>query len=343
MTVSAVALKSARLAAGTLCALALTLAGLMLLTFLLSRLAPIDPALQAVGDHASEASYAQARLALGLDRPWPQQFAHYVWRLAQGDLGVSRATGQPVADDLRRAFPATVELASTAMLFGGLAGLGLALLAARYPGRWPDWVARGIAVLGYSVPVFWLGLIGLLLFYARWHWAGGPGRVDDAFLYSLPAGSGLLLLDSLRAGDSDLLRNVVAHLWLPTLVLALQSTAGVVRVLRAALLEASRQEYALAARARGAGEWRILWRHALPNVASLAVTVLALTYAGLLEGAVLTETVFAWPGIGRYLTMALFAADTPAILGATLVIGACFVLLNMLADLLARWLDPRTR
>jgi peptide/nickel transport system permease protein len=333
----------ARRAAGALASLLLTLFGLLLFTFLLAHLAPIDPALQVVGDHASEASYAAARHGLGLDQSLPRQFVHYVWRLMHGDLGISRSTGQPVASDLLQAFPATLELATVAMLGGGLGGLGLALLAARHPGGWSDRLARVIAIFGYSVPIFWLGLIGLLLFYARWHWAAGPGRVDDIFLYTRPAGSGLLLFDSLRAGDGELLRNVIAHLWLPATVLALNSLAGVARVMRAALLEELHKEYVTGARARGSGEWRIVCRHVLPNTAGMLVTVLALSYASLLEGAVLTETVFAWPGIGRYLTTALFAADTPAILGATLVIGLCFVLLNMLADVLARLLDPRTR
>jgi peptide/nickel transport system permease protein len=343
MNVMRVITKCAQQLLGTFFSLALTMLGLLLFTFLLSRLAPIDPALQVVGDHASEASYAQARQTLGLDQPLPTQFARYVLQLAHGELGVSRSTGQPVAQDLQRTFPATFELASLAMLLATVTGLGLALLAARYPDSLADQLARLIALLGYSLPVFWLGLIGLLLFYAQLHWAAGPGRLDDSYLYTLEPGSGLLLWDSLRAGDLQLFTNVLSHLWLPTVVLALHSTASITRVMRSALIDQQRKEYVIAARARGAGEWRILCRHVLPNTLSLLITILALSYAGLLEGAVLTETVFAWPGIGRYLTTALFAADTPAILGTTLLIGFCFVLLNHLADLLIGFLDPRTR
>jgi peptide/nickel transport system permease protein len=320
----------------------LTLSGLLLFTFLLSRLSPIDSALQWVGDHASASSYAQARQTLGLDQPLPLQFAHYLGQLLQGELGISRSTSQPVLDDLKRVFPATVELATVAIVAGSLFGLALALLSARYPGRSVDTLARVFALFGYSLPIFWLGLLALLLFYARLHWAGGPGRLDDVYLYTQPQGSGFLLYDALRSGDGALLANVLSHLALPALVLALHASANIARLMRAGLLAEMRKDYILASRARGAGPWRILLTHALPNAGPLLLTVLALSYAGLLEGAVLTETVFAWPGVGRYLTTALFAADTAAILGATLLIGVCFILLNALADGLIAFFDPRS-
>ncbi|WP_036666180.1 ABC transporter permease [Paludibacterium yongneupense] len=320
----------------------LTLSGLLLFTFLLSRLSPIDSALQWVGDHASASSYAQARLALGLDRPLPLQFAHYLGQLLHGDLGMSRSTSQPVLDDLKRVFPATLELATVAIVVGSAFGLSLALLSARYPGGAIDTLARVFALFAYSLPVFWLGLLALLLFYARLHWAGGPGRLDDVYLYTLPQGSGFLLYDAWRSGDRTLLANVLSHLCLPALVLALHACANIARLMRAGLLAEMRKDYILASRARGAGPWRVLLAHALPNAGALLLTVLALSYAGLLEGAVLTETVFAWPGVGRYLTTALFAADTAAILGATLLIGLCFILLNALADVLIHFFDPRS-
>ncbi|MGL9722994.1 ABC transporter permease [Sodalis sp. (in: enterobacteria)] len=323
--------------------LAVTLFGLLVFTFMLSHLAPIDPVLQLVGDHASAATYAQVSHQLGLDHSLPVQFWRYLQHLAQGDLGLSRTTGQPVLSDLLRTFPATLELATCAILAGAIGGISLALLAAYKPGNWLDAVARLISLLGYSVPVFWLGLLGLLLFYAVLHWASGPGRLDDIYLYTLEPKTGLVLVDSALSGDSAMFRNAVRHLWLPVAVLGLLSMAGITRLLRALLLEESSKEYVMLASAKGAGRWRILLRHVFPNVLGPLITVLSLSYASLLEGAVLTETVFAWPGVGRYLTNALFAADTPAILGATLLIGACFILLNALADALTYLTHPRTR
>jgi peptide/nickel transport system permease protein len=323
--------------------LLLTLLGLLAFTFTLSHLAPIDPALQITGDHASAATDAQVRRDLGLDQPMPLQFVHYLQHLAQGDMGISRSTAQPVASDLLRTFPATFELATCAILLGGALGILLALLAVWKPGGWLDNLVRLISLFGYSVPVFWLSLLGLLLFYAVLHWAGGPGRLDDLYAYTLTPRTGLLLIDTGLSGNREMFYNAISHLWLPVTILALLSMAGITRLLRASMLGEMNKEYVTLARAKGAGRARILWYHVLPNVRGTLITVLALSYAGLLEGAVLTETVFAWPGVGRYLTTALFAADTPAILGATLLIGICFILLNRLADALTYLLDPRTR
>lgn len=323
--------------------LMVTLTGLLLVTFALSRLSPIDPVLQRVGDHASSASYAEMRRTLGLDAPWPVQFQRYVARLAHGDLGLSSSTGDPVGEDLRRVFPATLELATLAMAVATLIGLALALVGARRPGGMIDALVRVFSLIGNSVPIFWLGLLSLYLFYARLHWAGGPGRLDDAFEYTLDMATGLVLVDTWRSGVPGAFANAVAHLSLPVLILASYAIGNITRLTRAALIGESGKEYVTLARAKGATELRVLLRHIFPNVLGMVLTVLALTYANLLEGAVLIETVFAWPGLGRYLTTALFAADTPAILGGTLVIGVCFVVINGVTDLLVRLLDPRAQ
>lgn len=323
--------------------LVLTLAGLLLVTFSFSALSPVDPALQLVGDHASKATYERARHELGLDDPWPVQFEHYVIRLAHGDLGMSRSTGQPVSDDLKRVFPATFELATLSMIVAALAGVGLGVLAAWRPSGVLDSLIRILSLLGNSIPVFWLGLLALFLFYARLQWTGGPGRLDDAFEYTIDMPTGLVLVDTWRSGVQGAFASAIAHLILPVLVLASNAVGQVTRLTRAAMIGEAGKEYVTLARAKGASEARILLSHILPNITGVLVTVLALTYASLLEGAVLTETVFAWPGLGRYLTTALFAGDTPAILGGTLLIGCCFVFINRLADLLARTLDPRIR
>lgn len=326
-----------------LASLLLTLMGLLLITFLLSHFAPIDPVLQMAGDHASEATYAQVRQELGLHQSLPVQFWHYLVHLAHGDMGLSHTTAQPVSGDLLRTFPATLELSTLAMLLSATGGIVLALLAVLKPGGWLDNLVRLISLLGYSVPIFWLGLLGLLLFYAVLHWHAGPGQLDDTYLYTLDRPTGLLLVDSWLSGDKTVFLNALKHIWLPVVILGLLSMASVTRLLRAALLEEANKEYVTLARAKGVGRIRLLRYHVFPNVLPRLVTVLSISYTSLLEGAILTETVFAWPGIGRYLTNALFAADTPAILGATLVIGLCFVVLNSAADMLTHFLDPRTR
>lgn len=330
--------------AGTgLLTLLVTLLGLLFFTFLLTTLSPVDPALRIAGDRASEASLAQVRSDLGLDQPWPIRFGSYLNQLAQGDLGISNTSSKPVLEDLKRALPATLELATLSIVLGASLGLSLGLLAAWRPGGWIDTLVRLFSLIGYSVPVFWLGLLMLLLFYAKLQWAGGPGRLDDAFLYTIELPSGLMLWDTWRSGEEGALSNAVSHLVLPVLVLGFYVMAGICRLTRSALLGEMGKEYVITALAKGAGRGRVLFCHVLPNVAGTLVVVVALAYAGLLEGSILTETVFAWPGIGRYLTTALFAGDVPAILGSTLLIGLCFVIVNGVADVLAGMIDPRTR
>lgn len=326
-----------------LLSIVLTLWVLLLITFLLSRMAPIDPVLQIVGDHASQSTYLQASKEMGLDKPLLVQFWSYLTNLLHGDMGLSRSTSQPVLTDLLRTFPATFELATCAIILGASGGILLALLSVIRPGNWLDNAIRFVSLLGYSIPIFWLGLLGLLFFYAKLHWSAGPGQLDDVYLYTLERHSGLILVDSWLSGDREMFLNALRHLWLPVVILASLSMAGITRLLRAAFLEECGKEYVTLARAKGVGRMRLLLRHVLPNVLGTLITVLALSYTSLLEGAVLTETVFAWPGIGRYLTTALFASDTPSILGVTLVIGFCFVALNTLADTLTHFFDPRTR
>ncbi|MBX8487507.1 ABC transporter permease [Pseudomonas cichorii] len=332
-----------RVAGTGLLTLLVTLLGLLFFTFLLTTFSPVDPALRIAGDRASEATLAQVRSDLGLDQPWPVRFGSYLHQLSQGDLGVSNTSSKPVLEDLKRALPATLELATLSIVLGASLGLSLGLLAAWRPGGWIDTLVRLFSLIGYSVPVFWLGLLMLLLFYAKLQWAGGPGRLDDAFIYTIELPSGWMLWDTWRSGEEGALSNAFSHLVLPVLVLGFYAMAGICRLTRSALLGEMGKEYVITALAKGAGRGRVLFRHVLPNVAGTLVIVVALAYAGLLEGSILTETVFAWPGIGRYLTTALFAGDVSAILGSTLVIGLCFVIVNGIADVLAGMIDPRTR
>ena len=267
----------------------------------------------------------------------------YVGRVSRGDLGQSWSTRQPVASDLARAFPATVELATVAIVIGAVLGITLGLIAGLWPGSKLDAAVRIVSLFGYSVPIFWLGLLALLLFYARLHWFGGPGREDVAYEYTVERRTGLVLIDTWLSGDAAAFRDAISHIALPALVLAFYALAGISRLTRTAILGELGKEYVVTARAKGAGRLRVVIRHILPNVRGTIITVVALAYATLLEGAVLTETVFAWPGLGRYLTISMFAADVPAILGGTLLIGVCFIVLNTLTDLLVTGLDPRLR
>jgi peptide/nickel transport system permease protein len=222
-------------------------------------------------------------------------------------------------------------------------GVPVGVLAATQEGRWPDQVVRVLSLLGYSIPVFWLGLMGLLVFYAKLGWVPGPGRLDVAYDDLVDPVTGVLLVDALIAGDMEVFWNAFSHLLLPAAILGYFSLAYIARMTRSFMLNELRQEYIVTARVKGVSEWRVVWRHALGNTLVPLVTVIALSYAYLLEGSVLTETVFAWPGLGQYITNSLLNADMDAVLGGTLVVGTVFVAINVLSDLLYRLLDPRAR
>ena len=332
-----------RQAPGFLLQVGLTLLGLLAVTFFIGRVVPIDPVLAVVGDQAPRDVYEAVKRELGLDQPLAVQFWIYVQKMAVGDFGQSLVTNRAVIEDIARVFPATLELATLATLVGVLIGVPLGVAGAVWQDRWPDQIVRVIGLVGYSMPIFWLGIIGLLVFYGMLGWVNGPGRLGVAFEDMVPVVTGVILVDAAIAGEWEVFRNAVGHVVLPSAVLGYFSVAYIARMTRSFMLEQLNQEYVVTARAKGVPEARIVWVHALRNVSVPLVTVIALSYARLLEGAVLTETVFAWPGLGRYLTTALLAADMNAVLGATLVVGAVFVGINLLSDLLYRVLDPRAR
>jgi peptide/nickel transport system permease protein len=322
---------------------ALTFLGLLVVTFLIGRVVPVDPVLAVVGDRAPKSVYDRVYLELGLDKPLWQQYWIYLQKVLAGDLGESLLTKNPITTDIRRVFPATIELATVGILIGTLLGVPMGVLAAVRHGRLADQVVRVLGLVGYSAPIFWLGLLGLLVFYARLGWVEGPGRIDIAYEYDVTRQTGLLLLDSALQGRWAAFRNAFGHIILPGALLGYFSMAYISRMTRSFMLHELGQEYVTTARVKGISERRIIWGHALRNAAVPLVTVIALSYAGLLEGSVLTETVFAWPGLGQYLTNSLQNADMNAVLGGTLVIGAIFVGLNLLSDLLYTLLDPRVR
>jgi peptide/nickel transport system permease protein len=323
--------------------LALTFLGLLLVTFVIGRVVPIDPVLAVVGERAPPDVYEQARIDLGLHLPLWQQFLIYVGNVLQGDFGESVLTANPVLEDIRRVFPATLELATVAILLGIAFGVPMGVAAAVYQGRMADHVIRVLGLIGYSVPVFWLGLIGLLIFYATLDWVAGPGRLDVYYEDLVDPVTGVILLDAALAGEWDVFKNALDHIVLPASILGYFSLAYIARMTRSFMIEQLRQEYIVTARIKGLSGARVVWRHALGNTAVPLVTVIALSYASLLEGSVLTETVFAWPGLGFYITNSLLNADMNAVLGGTIVVGCVFIGLNLLSDLLYRVLDPRAR
>ncbi|MCW1934247.1 ABC transporter permease [Pararhodobacter zhoushanensis] len=323
--------------------LALTFLGLLAITFFIGRIIPIDPVLAVAGDRATNAQYEAARIAMGLDQPLPLQFIAYVGDVFSGDLGRSVSTNREVATDLIRVFPATLEMATIGIIIGVLLGVPLGVLAAIKRGKITDQLIRVFALLGYSVPAFWLGLVGLALFYAGLGWVAGPGRVDIYFEGLVDPVTGLLLVDSLLAGEPEVFFSALSHIILPATILGFFSLAYIARMTRSFMLDQLGQEYVTTARVKGVSEWRVIWVHAFGTIRVPLITVIGLSYAALLEGSVMIETVFSWPGIGNYLTTALFNADMNAVLGATLVIGAVFIVINKLSDVLYRVLDPRSR
>ena len=337
----------ARQTGNTLVTLLVTFIGLLAVTFVISRVVPIDPVTSILGERATAQQIEDARTKLGLDEPMWKQFAIYIGNTLQGDLGTSIRTREPVAEAVARVFPATLELATLATIIGVIVGVPAGVMAATKPGSILDQIVRLVGLMGYSMPIFWLGLMGLLLFYGHLGWVGGPGRLDVAFQMSmdfeLTQYTGMILVDTLLNGRPDMFANAFSHIILPAGLLAYISMAYISRMTRSFMMNELGQEYITTARVKGMPERRVIWVHALKNVMVPLITVIALSYAYLLEGAVLTETIFAWPGLGSYITDALLVADMPAVLGGTVVVGMAYIGLNMFSDLLYRVFDPRAR
>ena len=322
---------------------AITLIGLSGLTFFIGRVLPIDPVLSIVGEKATPEVYQRVYLELGLDKPLWQQFFEYVQKILRGDFGVSFSTSRPVLTDLLAFFPATLELATIGLIIGVVFGIPMGVASAHWHEKWPDHLFRIVGLIGYSVPIFWLGLVGLFVFYYKLGWVAGPGQVDVFFTGIVTRVTGSILIDASTQGQWDVFWNAVSHISLPAVLIGYYSLAYISRMTRSVMLDQLSREYVLTARLKGASEFTVVMRHALGNAAIPLVTVIALSYGGLLEGSVLVETIFSWPGIGNYIYSSLFAADMNAVLGGTLLVGVVFVLLNMLSDVLYSTLDPRSR
>ena len=320
-----------------------TLIGLLVLTFAIGRLMPVDPVRAIVGEEADPATYQQVYEQLGMDKPIHVQFVTYLGDVVRGDFGTSLRTGQPVVEDIRAVMPATIELATFAILFGAGLGIPLGVWAAVRKNRPTDHLVRVVTLLGHSMPIFWTGMIGLIVFYGWLGWVGGGGRVSDFYDGMVEPRTGFLLIDSALAGDWDVFWDAVNHLILPASILGLASLAYITRMTRSFMLDQLNQEFVITARVKGLSRTRTIWGHAFANIRVQLVTIVALAYGGLLEGAVLIETVFSWPGFGQYMTNNMLTGDMNAVMTCVLLVGVIFIALNLLSDLLYRVFDPRTR
>jgi|TARA_B100001059_G_scaffold70545_1_gene67657 peptide/nickel transport system permease protein len=327
----------------TLGSVAVTMLGLLFITFIIGRVMPIDPVLAIVGERASQSTYDAVYSQLGLDKPIIVQFFYYLFDVIRGDFGISLLNARPVSEDIARVFPATMELATLGVFIGIILGVPLGVIAAVNRGSWIDQAVRVIALVGYSMPIFWLGLIGLLIFYGILGWVSGPGRLGIFYQDIVPLRTGMILIDSMIAGNFSVFKNAFSHIVLPASLLGYYSLAYISRMTRSFMLEQLSAEYVTTARVKGLSERAVIWRHAFKNIRVQLITVIALSYANLLEGSVLTEIIFSWPGIGSYITTALLSADMNAVLGGTVVVGLIFICLNILSDLLYRFFDPRSK
>ncbi|MFZ8813437.1 MAG: nickel ABC transporter permease [Thermus aquaticus] len=290
-----------------------TLLGVVVLVFLMVRLAPGDPAVLLAGEFATPETLEAIRARYGLDRSLPEQFLIYLEALLRGDLGESARSRRPVLEELKTYFPNTLELASAAILVAVLTGIPLGVLAALRPGSGLDLSVMVLALLGVSMPVFWFGLLAILIFSVGLGWFPVAGK------------------------------GTLAHLVLPAITLGINATALLARMTRGTLLEVLSQDYIRTARAKGLAERVVIFKHALRNALIPVVTVVGLEFGTLLSGAVITETIFAWPGLGQLLVGSILARDYPVVQGAVLLVAITFVLINLLVDLLYAAIDPRVR
>ena len=320
------------------------LIGITLLSFVIARAVPSDPLVSSLGQRAmSDPKIVAAfRAEWGLDKPPAEQYLTYVRNLLQGNLGKSIKSRRPVIDDLKAFLPATVELSASAILVGIAMGVTLGVVSAVNRNRWVDHVARFVSLIGVSLPVFWLALILLFVFYSRLGWVAGPGRLDPGMI-APPRLTGLMTIDALAAGQWATFGNAVSHLILPSITLGVFTAGLITRVTRSAMLEVLGNEYIRTARAKGLRERLVVLKHAFRNAMVPVVTVIGFSFANLLAGTVLTEKIFAWPGIGSYAFQASTTLDFQAIMGVSLLIAAVFVVTNLIVDVLYFVLDPRMR
>ncbi|WP_207455083.1 ABC transporter permease subunit [Azospirillum sp. SYSU D00513] len=319
-----------------------TFLGITFLTFLLIRLVPGDPIEVRVGERGiAPERLAELRREMGLDQPLWQQFLDYVGNVLSGDLGTSLVTRNSVLSEFATLFPATLELAFCAMLFSVLIGLPAGVLAAVKRGSWFDHGVMGLSLTGYSMPIFWWGLLLILFFSVQLGLTPVSGRLD--LLYYIEPVTGFMLIDTLLVGETDAFWSALRHLILPTIVLGTIPLAVVARMTRSAMLEVLSEDYIRTARAKGLPQRRVIGLHALRNALIPVVTVIGLQVGTLLGGAILTETIFSWPGVGKWLIESINRRDYPALQGGVLLIATAVIAVNLIVDLLYGVFNPRIR
>jgi peptide/nickel transport system permease protein len=318
-----------------------TLFGVSIIVFLFLRMIPGDPALALAGEHATEANVERIREEFGLNKPLYEQYLTYVGKVLRGDLGRSILSRRPIADEVRVRFPATLELSMCALIVALVIGLPAGIISATKRNSPIDNIAMVGSLLGISMPIFWLGLMLNWFFAVRLGWLPSVTRLDASI--DIQRITNLIIVDSILTGNAEALLNGIKHLILPAIALGTIPMAIIARMTRSAMLEVLEQDYVRTARAKGLAERVVTLRHALKNALLPIITILGLQVGVLLSGAVLTETIFAWPGIGRWLYLSILSRDYPIVQGMALFITVLFLVVNLLVDLSYALVDPRIR
>lgn len=320
----------------------IVLFGVSCIIFFISHVIPADPITAMLGGNAPDEVIERMEEKLGYNKPLPEQFYDFISGAVVGNFGESLRTNNPVMEDIRTYLPATLELTIVAMLFAIILGITLGILSAVYRNSWIDQISRIFSIIGVSMPVFWTGLLLLLLFYHRLGWLAGAGRLG--FFTSPPKFiTGMYLFDSAVTGNWAVFKEALRHIVLPAFCLGFLATASIARTIRSSMLDVMKQEYITTAKAKGLSKRIVILRHTLKNALIPTVTIIGLTFGSLLEGAVLTETVFSIPGLGRYITKGLLSLDYNSVMGGTLYIAFIYCLVNLIVDILYAVLDPRMR
>lgn len=319
-----------------------TFIGVSLVSFLFIRLLPGDPILLMAGERGmTDARHAQLMTQFGYDQPMLTQYWDYLTGILRGDLGMSFKTKRPVWDEFFALFPATLELSLCAIIFSVLIGIPAGIVAAVKRGKWPDQVIMSTALVGYSMPIFWWALLLIILFSGMLGWTPVSGRIS--LMYFFPTETGFMLIDSLRSGQAGAFGSAVKHLILPTIVLGTIPLAVIARQTRSAMLEVLSEDYVRTAKAKGLSPFRVNGLHALRNALIPVITVIGLSVGTLMAGAILTETIFSWPGIGKWMVEGISSRDYTAVQGGLLMIAIIIMLVNLAVDLLYGLINPKIR
>lgn len=317
--------------------------GVSVIVFLIMRVFSADPAPVVLGEHATEAAMEAWRQANGLNDPILVQFWNFLTGALTGDFGTSYYSHTPVMQEIMSRFPATIELAVVAIIIASIVGILLGVVAATHKGSLIDNISMIIALIGVSMPIFWLGILLIILFAGTWHILLSSGRMDPILQMNISGGSGLYIVDCIVAGDKEGLVDVLRHIILPAAALSMYSLAIITRMTRSSMLDTLNEDYVRTARAKGLRIGKVNRHHALRNAMLPVSTVIGLQFGSLLGGAMLTETVFAWPGIGKYTVDCILKSDFPVVQGVVLLIGCIFVIINLVVDIIYAYLDPRIK